>query len=109
MTSGAGRTLVWSSFNKPTSITGATSTSTFIYGPDRARIQHVITQGATTKTIKYIGSLYEKITETSKPDEHRHYVNAGGRVAYLHHPLGPDDRYTVLTQRPHRLHRCGDR
>ncbi len=44
---------------------GATTTNTFMYGPDRARIQQMVTTGASTKMVKYLGALYEKVTETA--------------------------------------------
>ncbi len=65
MTSGNGRAINWYSFNKPYSIAKGTTTSTFMYGPDRARIQHMVTTGASTKMVKYLGTLYEKVTETA--------------------------------------------
>ena len=49
MISGAGRTVTWSAFNKPMSIANAQSTLTFVYGPNRARIQQVKTQGTTMR------------------------------------------------------------
>ncbi len=38
MTSGAGRTMTWTSFNKPQVISDSATTSAFIHGPERARI-----------------------------------------------------------------------
>ncbi len=81
MTSGNGRAIGWYSFTKPYSIAKGTTASTFMYGPDRARTQQVVTTDAGTKTVKYLGTLYEKITETGKPTEYRHYIGAGSRVA----------------------------
>ncbi len=65
MTSGNGRTINWYSFNKPYSIAKGTTTSTFMYGPDRARIQQMVSTGASIKMVKYLGTLYEKVTETA--------------------------------------------
>ena len=80
MTAGAGRTLAWSSFNKPTYIDGG-AILTFTYGPGRARILQVATTGSGTKTIKYVGALYEKQVTGGNPAEHVHYIRAAGTVA----------------------------
>ncbi len=63
MTSGNGRAINWYSYNKPYSIAKGTTTSTFMYGPDRARIQQVVTTGS------------------GKPTEYRHYIGAGSRAS----------------------------
>ncbi len=39
MVSGAGRTLTWTSFNKPATVVDPTTTTRFAHGPDRARIR----------------------------------------------------------------------
>ena len=79
LTSGAGRALSWRSFNKPATITTTTTTSTFVYGPERARIQQQKVQGATTTTIKYVGALFEQLTRTGEATKYVHYLFAGGR------------------------------
>ena len=38
MVSGAGRTLTWTSFNKPATVFDAATATAFAYGPDRSRI-----------------------------------------------------------------------
>lgn len=82
LTAGAGRSVTWTSFNKPQTLSGAGATSTFVYGPERSRIQHTINKGAETTAIKYVGSLFEKVTKTGAPTEERHYVFAGdARIA----------------------------
>lgn len=89
MTSRAGASVNWSSYNLPTQIGGANGTDSFSYSPSRARYRHVATQTlaggllaspltTTTETI-YIGSLYEKVT-TLVLTEHRHHVLVGGRM-----------------------------
>ena len=82
MTSGAGRTLAWTSHNKPRTLTTATTTTTFVYGPERARIQQRKVQGATTTTIKYVGTGFEQIAKTGEATRYVHYLFAGSeRVA----------------------------
>ena len=77
LTSGAGRTLTWTSFNKPASVATTSTTSTFIYGPERARIEQQKVQGATTTTIKYVGAVFEQVTRTGEATQYVHYLFAG--------------------------------
>ncbi len=51
--------------NKPYSIAKGASTSIFMYGPDRVRIQQMVSIGASIKMVKYLGTFYEKVTETA--------------------------------------------
>ncbi len=96
MTSGGGRTVTWTSFNKPYQIsrgTGASQTrSTFFYGPDRSRYKQVALRdrangagGKETETTLYVGGLFEQVDRVPvggapAPTEFRHYVQAGGEV-----------------------------
>ncbi len=102
MTSGAGRTLNWSSFNKPVYIDGG-AVLTFDYGPDRARIRQVATTGAGVKTIKYVGALYEKRVTGSNPAELVHYIRAAGTVA-IYTKIDDADPLTDKTRYLHRDH-----
>ena len=82
LTSGAGRALTWTSFNKPQTVATTSTTTTFAYGPERARIRQQKVQGATTTTIKYVGTLFEQITRTGEATKYVHYLFAGGeRIA----------------------------
>ena len=80
------RELEWTSFNKPKRIRNGTTTtatveSAFVYGPDRARIQHLKTEGAVVTTLKYIGNAFEQKAKTASPTEYIHYIRAGATVA----------------------------
>ena len=77
--SGDGKTLTWSSYNKPTQIQKGSSQSNFTYGPDRARYLQVTTESSTTTTTTYIGGLYEKV-ETSSTTEEKHFIRAGSQT-----------------------------
>ncbi len=82
MVSGAGRTLAWTSFNKPASIANAAAVTTFAYGPDRARTVQVRTRGAAVTRTVYVAGLFEKVSETGKATGSVHYLFAGSaRVA----------------------------
>ena len=79
MISGDGRTLTWTSFNKPKTVVSTSTNTRFDYGPERARIRQVRVQGAVTTTIKYAGTLFEQIGKTGAATEYVHYVFAGER------------------------------
>ena len=80
MTTGAGRTVGWSSFNKPISLASVTATSTFDYGHDRKRIRQVLTEGATSTTTRYFGEEFEQVEVTGQPIEYRHFLFANKRI-----------------------------
>ena len=84
MTSGAARTLTWTSFNKPKTIVDAATTTTFSYGPERARIRQTRVQGASTTTITYVAGLFEQIAQTGAASKYLHYIFAGGARVALH-------------------------
>ena len=48
---GGGRTVAYSSYNKPTLITKGNVTREFKYGPDRARYQQIATEGTASGTV----------------------------------------------------------
>ena len=82
MVSGAGRTLTWTSFQKPLTIAKGSTTSTFEYGPDRTRVRQVKVKGTVTETVTYVGGMYEQVSKTGTATEHVHYIFAGGvRIA----------------------------
>jgi RHS repeat-associated protein len=80
MTSGDGRQITWSSFNKPTLITKGASSATFAYGPDRARYKKTNHAGHTTL---YVGQLYEQVTKGNNVEE-KHYIYANGQLVAEH-------------------------
>ncbi|QIB64764.1 RHS repeat domain-containing protein [Kineobactrum salinum] len=70
----------WSSYNKPVSITTASASYSFDYGPDRARYRKVH-NGLTTH---YVGNGFEAINSMGLGfDTHRHYIRANGRVVMI--------------------------
>ena len=82
MTSGGGRSVTWTSYNYPSGITKGTLGSSFYYDPDRARYKQISTT-ATTRTIYYIGGLYERHT-VGAVTEHLHYIQAGGETIAIY-------------------------
>lgn len=73
--SGAGRTLSYTSFNKPLTITRDTTTVAYAYDTERNRIKKT----TNTSTTIYIGKLYERV-QTGSVLEHKQYISAGGNT-----------------------------
>ncbi len=86
MTSGAGRTIGYTSFNKPNAITDGGTTVNFYYGADKSRILKVV---GSKRTI-YVGlgaegnALYERETE-GLVTKNRHYIYAANSQAVAIH------------------------
>jgi RHS repeat-associated protein len=72
MTSGAGRTITWNSFDMPMVMTQGGDSSTFYYGPDHQRVTQVRSDGV---TIRYAGAMEVE-------------VKAGATTAKTYLPLG---------------------
>ena len=89
---GNGRTITWSSYNKPIQITKGSAIVSFEYGPDRARYRQVASDASTVTTTTYIGNLYEKIQVGSNVT-HKHFIRAGGQTIAIHttRSSGPTD------------------
>lgn len=84
---GGNRTVSWTAFNKPASITkNGVGYSTFNYGPSRARYrQYSYDNSDATKaaTTIYVGGSYEKVTENGVT-KHKHYIKVGGKTIAQH-------------------------
>jgi RHS repeat-associated protein len=63
MTSGAGRTVTWNSFDMPVEITKGMEKCTFYYGPDHQRIRQVRADGITTY---YAGAMEVEVTSMAE-------------------------------------------
>ncbi|NJM28586.1 MAG: hypothetical protein HC856_11045, partial [Pseudanabaena sp. RU_4_16] len=79
MIGGAGRTLTYTSFNKPASIGTGTASITYLYDANDNRIRQI----ADGKTTTYIGNLFER--EVSNGVAHdKSYVYAGSTLVVIH-------------------------
>jgi len=85
MSNGAGRSMTWTSHNKPSRIVKGTSNSNFLYGPSRKRFYHQQTNGTASqnKTTYYIGTLFEKEIKGGVT-EYKHYIRGGGKTIAVH-------------------------
>ncbi|MCP4980000.1 MAG: hypothetical protein GY935_05835, partial [Gammaproteobacteria bacterium] len=81
----AGRTIAWTSFNKPTLLTKGTKQAEFIYNANHSRMLKANkTSMMLDKTTIYFGG-YEKIIEASTGNiEHRYNVAVGSSVVAVH-------------------------
>ena len=79
-TSGDGRTIDYSTFDKPLQITKGGHTTAFQYGPDRARYKRTDTNNSGTKTTLYVGNT-EWITKLDGNKEIKRYI--GGAIITL--------------------------
>ncbi len=76
--SGEDRNIKWTSFGKPSEISrGDALSAAFVYGPNRARIMRIDTEGEKITKTKYVGS-YEQVKLPTGVIEEKHYI--GGFV-----------------------------
>ncbi|MCP3925716.1 MAG: hypothetical protein GY714_24370 [Desulfobacterales bacterium] len=81
--SGAGKTVAWSSFNKPTKFTKGTHSVEFTYGPEYNRYKKKEVKDTGTTETFYIDKSYEKIVEGNKTT-HKYFMYAEGHLATIH-------------------------
>ncbi|MEZ5525280.1 MAG: hypothetical protein R3E62_10035 [Pseudomonadales bacterium] len=83
-----GRTLTYTSFDKPSLITKGNHQIAFEYGPDRARYKRVDINTSTNEvtTTLYIGSV-EKITKPDGSREFKRYINGVAIVTETYAPV----------------------
>ncbi|WP_169337421.1 RHS repeat domain-containing protein [Kiloniella laminariae] len=92
LSNGGGRMVSWTSFNKPSMIdaTATLSSTSFVYGPDRARISQFIIEAGTFTEVAYAGSYYEERTEVTSAGvqsgtmEQIHYIRADEASLAIH-------------------------
>lgn len=76
---GAGRTITYASFNKPSQIVTSTASVSFTYDANQRRMRKVSSQSTTV----YLGKLYEKTTSTAGA-EHKHYLYAANTLVGIY-------------------------
>ena len=72
-TSGGGRSMGYYTFDKPSTISKGGQTTSFEYGPDRARFRRIDNAGSTTTTTRYIGNV-EIISRNDGTQERKRYI-----------------------------------
>ncbi len=106
MITGAGRTTAWTSFNKPQNIADSATGNwtSFVYGPDRGRIQQNAQTNGITTTTDYVGSSYERRSRLNEPDELVHYIRAGGGTVAIYTEVDDGNSLTDKTRYLHKDH-----
>ncbi len=105
MTSGDGRTISYTAFDKPAEISRGTTSVRFAYGPDRARFKREDTSAtgsacAITTTHYVGGKAFERITAPGGAQTDKHYI---GDFAVVTH-TGVGETAVVTTDYLHRDH-----
>ena len=81
--SGNGRTMTYTSFNKPLSITKGSTSSSYTYNSSQNRIKKVTTIGSQETTTFYLGKALERVTKPDGAVEHKYYLGAGNATALV--------------------------
>lgn len=79
---GTGNAIAWTSYNYMASITTATESSQFYYGPDRRYYKQIYSGPSGNETTHYVGGILEKVYNGSLTDW-RHSIVAGGQVVAI--------------------------
>ncbi len=82
MTQGDGRTIQYSSFDKPTHIQQGSNTTAISYNPDRNRYKRVDNVGSNSTSYNYVGGIYEHVEFSSGDAEQRNFVGGSAIVTY---------------------------
>ena len=91
MVSGGGRSYEWTSFNKPSRISGYGVTETYQYDGEFNRI----VKKSGNKTIHYVGKGYERIVENGNVT-HKSYIQIGSASVELIHKDNQSSRLYLL-------------
>jgi len=83
MVTGRGRTVDYTTFNKPSYISQAGASIRFTYGPDSSRYKKVTTTSEGTSTQYNIGKLFERLTKPNGVVEYKNYIFAGGAMVAI--------------------------
>ena len=104
MTSRQGSSISWSSYDSPAAISagsGSTAESvSFLYGPDRQRLQQIYSGNGTTEITRYLGGLTEVIASSNGAISNiRNYIVGNGSTVaiYTYTPNGGNTLNYVLT------------
>ncbi len=101
MTSGDGRTITYTAFDKPAAIHRGTTSVRFVYGPDRVRFKREDISSTGTTTTHYIaGRAFERIIAPGGAQTDKHYI---GDFAVVTH-AGVGETAVATTDYLHRDH-----
>ena len=98
---GNGRTITWSSFNKPLQIQKGSNSVSFVYGPSRARYRQVVTNNSETSVTTYVGNLYEEVVKPGSTIERKHFIKIGDQTIAVHTDFSGGTSQTHFLHRDH--------
>lgn len=96
-TASQSRSLTWTAYNKPRSISQGSTTLTFHYGADRARFKQVNSNGLTTI---YVGGLFEVQTDGSTTT-YVHYINNDATTVAIYKSISDNSEEMRYLHRDH--------
>src|SRR5690606_20161239 len=103
ITIGDGRTVTWSTFDKPLAISQGSNSSTMTYGPERQLLTRSdVAAGQTTTSVHVGGGAYDKVTLPSGAVEERHTLGPNTVVTYTNRTAGSAG--TLKTRYLHKDH-----
>jgi RHS repeat-associated protein len=97
---GGSRTVTWTSYDLPASITRDGVSRAFLYGPDRQRYRQEHSDGTVTH---YVAGLYERVVNGSS-ETHRLFIQANGETIAIHEDDADTGSSSVRTRYLHRDH-----
>ncbi len=80
---GAGRTITYTSFNKPATISRDAVSNSIYYDSDHNRVEKISTNAGNTTTTFYLGKSYQQVTNSSGLVEDKYFVSAGGATVLI--------------------------
>ena len=83
--SGDGRSISYTSFNKPSLIIKGSTNSAYSYDADNERIEKVSVSGGKTTSSVYLGSVFERTVNYTGVVSHKFYIGAGGSTVMVTH------------------------
>jgi len=81
--SGSGRTLTYTSFNKPATISRGSVSNSIYYDAEHNRIEKVSTNAGNTTTTFYLGKSYQQVKSSGGLVEDKYFISAGSATVLI--------------------------
>jgi RHS repeat-associated protein len=92
-----GASLAWTSYNLPSSVSAASYSAQFAYGPERARWRQISSYANGTETTIYVGGLLEKLTTAARTHWKHLIATPSGQVQVIRRSDGTNEVLYVAT------------
>ena len=99
--SGDGRTISYTTFDKPDQVTKGGHTTTFAYGPDRSRYRRIDTSSAGTTTTRYVGNVEIVFLPNGDQKRKRYIAGTVVETVYFGNNSVEDNRETHYLHKDH--------